>query len=213
MTFINPFAGDVFPPRNLPGTSEEWGRSVESRIESGDRADTQISQTLDNNLRAVSGQLEVMSRQLSLIENQQRYLVSLQRLEIATSIESSSLAPQAWMTNPPTVTISSPTGRVEISFGGRGLEGRFVFGYEIRAGGTVIRSRDSVVNDSSEAVMTVGGINFASTGFNTVVREVPINTPLTISLQVLSGEMTYGPIYFLGGRIMARVAPGNPVFD
>lgn len=55
---------DVFPQRNLPGLSEEWGRTVENRVVAGEAKDGQIEQKVDNGLRAANGQLAVLSEQI-----------------------------------------------------------------------------------------------------------------------------------------------------
>lgn len=65
---------DVFPPRDLPGRSEEWGRQVENRIEGGEKSEKQLEQKVDNGLRATGGQLAVLSRQLDLLTEQQNEL-------------------------------------------------------------------------------------------------------------------------------------------
>lgn len=57
--------GDVFPSRNLPGLSENWGRHVENRIKLGESSELQLSQRVNNGLRANEGQLAVLSEQLN----------------------------------------------------------------------------------------------------------------------------------------------------
>lgn len=63
--------GDVFPRRDLPGTSENWGRHVEDRIVLGERSEIQLSQKVDNGLLANEGQLATISNQLNDIYDQQ----------------------------------------------------------------------------------------------------------------------------------------------
>lgn len=58
-------AENVFPPRNLPGEAENWGREVENRIEGGEASELQLSQKLDNGLRSTAGQLAVVSSQMT----------------------------------------------------------------------------------------------------------------------------------------------------
>lgn len=61
----------VFPPRNLPGNAENWGRAVEQRTNVLDNNQVQLSQKVDNGLRATGGQLAVISSQIELVTAQQ----------------------------------------------------------------------------------------------------------------------------------------------
>lgn len=65
---------DVFPPRDLPGRAEEWGRQVERRIEAGESSEQQLDQKVDNGLRATGGQLAVLARQIDAITAAQQDL-------------------------------------------------------------------------------------------------------------------------------------------
>src|SRR5690606_15865710 len=69
-------AGDVFPPNNLPGSSANWGRQVVRRIELGERSELQLSQKVDNGLRANAGQLAVLADQMNDIIEQQNFLAN-----------------------------------------------------------------------------------------------------------------------------------------
>lgn len=51
----------IFPPRNLPGLADNWGRSVENFILSGDKVVERAAQSLDNSMRSHSGQLSEIS--------------------------------------------------------------------------------------------------------------------------------------------------------
>ena len=55
----------VFPPRNLPGPAEDWGRHVETRVEGLDGSNERLSQTTENSGRFTGGQLAVFSDQVS----------------------------------------------------------------------------------------------------------------------------------------------------
>lgn len=55
---------DVFPARNLPGLAEDWGRHIEKRVVEGENSDQQLSQKVDNGLRATAGQLAVLAGQI-----------------------------------------------------------------------------------------------------------------------------------------------------
>lgn len=55
---------EVFPRRNLPGRAEEWGRTVERRIEVADRAWLGSGQSTDGTQRASTAGLEQLAGQI-----------------------------------------------------------------------------------------------------------------------------------------------------
>lgn len=64
-------AMDVYPPRDLPGRADDWGRRVEAVSEDLYKSQVQLQQTLNNGQRATAGQLALLSRQLKRVtENQ-----------------------------------------------------------------------------------------------------------------------------------------------
>ena len=75
-----------YPARNLPGSSEAWGRDIEGKINSLLKAQESIGSSSENTLRAQSGQLAVISKQLETIANQQSALEA-QQLELAAQSE------------------------------------------------------------------------------------------------------------------------------
>lgn len=120
----------VFPPRNLPGLAENWGRAVESQVNILDKEITQVSQTVDNGLRATAGQLSVIATQLDTLTQQQLVLQS-QQAEIQNTIQRLSNAGvvvenssgtgssgTGWYLNPPSVTAASLSGKFEVSIFG-----------------------------------------------------------------------------------------------
>lgn len=60
----------VYPARNLPGDADNWGRAVEARDAIQEKSIVQVSQKLDNGLRAVGGQLAVMGTQIDALTSQ-----------------------------------------------------------------------------------------------------------------------------------------------
>lgn len=55
----------VFPPRNLPGEANEWGRAVESRLEGMEASLDRVSGGVDNSQRFTGGQLAVQGVQVA----------------------------------------------------------------------------------------------------------------------------------------------------
>lgn len=66
----------VYPPRNLPGLAEDWGRAVEAQDKILENNQTQLGQTVDNALRATGGQLAVQGSQIDTLTMQQAELSS-----------------------------------------------------------------------------------------------------------------------------------------
>lgn len=198
---------DVFPPRDLPGRAEEWGRQVENRIEAGEKSEQQLEQKVDNGLRATGGQLAVLSRQLDAVAAQQEFLLSLSTVVYDSFNTMRTVADGNWMSSPPSVQITSPSGRVEISFGGSANGGGVVFAYQIvgDSSGTIV-SRNTILSDLSKRVAVTGGMSFAPSGYATVIENVPVGEPLTISLHAFADD-GYPDVYIHGGHILARVAP------
>lgn len=64
----------VYPPRNLPGKAEDWGRAVESRDKILEKELAQSVQKFDNGLRATGGQLAVVASQIDTVSAQQATL-------------------------------------------------------------------------------------------------------------------------------------------
>lgn len=56
---------DIFPPFNLPNEGIPWARAAQDRIVQGEVSETQLAQKVDNGLRASSGQLAVLARQIN----------------------------------------------------------------------------------------------------------------------------------------------------
>lgn len=67
-------AKDVYPPRDLPGRADNWGRRVEEVDRDLFDRQVQLRQSLDNGLRSTSGQLAVLARQIDAITAAQQDL-------------------------------------------------------------------------------------------------------------------------------------------
>lgn len=56
---------DVFPPYNLPDAAIPWGREAQKRIIAGENSEVQLTQKVDNGLRATAGQLSALADQIN----------------------------------------------------------------------------------------------------------------------------------------------------
>lgn len=108
----------IFPPRNLPGAAEKWGREVEGRVIDLESKQERDASKLNNSLRNSSGQLAVLARQIDALS------------ETATRVEDASKLYEAfesreyswpggsnvgWYPYTPTVTASSLSGRFRVT--------------------------------------------------------------------------------------------------
>lgn len=55
---------DVFPPRDLPGRADDWGRKVEDRVRGAEQGVEALQQALGNQGRGQSGTNTTLARQL-----------------------------------------------------------------------------------------------------------------------------------------------------
>lgn len=76
---------EVFPPRNLPGRAEEWGRSVEGWITSLEKSTTQTSQKQGNWGRGSAGRLAVLSRNIDEVSNRSSEALQLPDMSVTGS--------------------------------------------------------------------------------------------------------------------------------
>lgn len=65
--------GDVFPPRDLPGRAEDWGRKVEKRIEDGETATNVLRGSLDGLNRNTASSLQVLGGQVRDLGGRETY--------------------------------------------------------------------------------------------------------------------------------------------
>lgn len=122
---------DVYPPRDLPGRSDDWGRRVEGVAEDLYKAQVQLRQTVNNGQRATAGQLALLSRQLDRIQKNQEDLLGRTSRAVfwqgnvsfsssATAVPMPGLEKTFHLTESRTVRIQS-TLQVELYCGGGGF--------------------------------------------------------------------------------------------
>jgi hypothetical protein len=80
---INP--GDVFPPRNLPDSSENWGRVVENRIIALEKAYLSGEQGISGQNRNTAATLEALARQVDEISDTQQLLIQTESFQTDTT--------------------------------------------------------------------------------------------------------------------------------
>lgn len=188
----------VYPQPNLDPNAAPWGRSVNTRLAALELAASRkdlndINTNKQQNSTAVS-----LSDQVAVL----LALANVQYAEMGAATNFSGYYTGAKAS----VNITSPTGRLEVGFGGslNGGSGYFVYSIVESDSGSVVVDRDSVLNNPAQRVAVSGGSSFAPSGYKTIVRTVPVNRPLTVTLE-LNAQDSF--VYFFGGSLLARVAP------
>lgn len=102
----------------------------------------------------------------------------------------------------PTVNVTSPTGRIEIGFGGSLNGGDAYFCYSVTtAAGAVIVDRTAVQTNPAQRLGLSGGASFAASAYKQVIVTVPPAVPLVVKLELYTSSMF---TYFFGGSILCR---------
>lgn len=171
----------VFPPRDLPGRAEVWGRAVEGSIGLNQSDMDQLRQVVTNGLRATSGQLETVSQAVSTLADTVNLLANAGEVSenVATTVSNG----VAWYPNPPEVTMSSLSGRFEVSIFGTSA-GAMSF-YSFTAPGYPLSRITGTGADESERVSGAGGASSAFTVFGSwiVTPTATPGTPVTFTAQ------------------------------
>lgn len=118
---------DVYPPRDLPGRADNWGRRVEEVNKDLFARQVQIQQMVENGLRSTSGQLAVLAQQIADLTGR-------------TSFSSSDLAMRSYNTTsynklPNSITFTIDRGRkVRLTFSSQMMANMSSSGSNLAAG-------------------------------------------------------------------------------
>lgn len=171
----------VFPPRDLPGRAEVWGRAVEGELGITHEDVVQLRQVVTNGLRATSGQLETMAQTLNQVVEQQSRLANAGEVSenVATTVSNGDV----WYPSPPEVTMSSLSGRFEVSIFGTST-GAMSF-YSFTAPGYPLSRITGSGANESERVSGAGGASSAFTVYGSwiVTPTAAPGTPVTFTAQ------------------------------
>lgn len=165
-----------------------WGRAVEGELGVTHEEVAQLRQVVTNGLRATSGQLETMAQTLNQVVEQQGTIQStLDRLahagEVSENVATSVSNGVAWYPNPPEVTMSSLSGRFEVSIFGTSA-GAMSF-YSFTAPGYPLSRITGTGADESERVSGAGGASSAFTVYGSwiVTPSASAGSPVTFTAQ------------------------------
>ena len=215
-----------YPQANLPTESTRWGVAMQGDMvelrreaERSAQANLNANKQGQSSMGLLSQQVSTLTQQQGLLQSQQAELTEQQAVlaeQVATlnALASVSYAETTdgvtgftgFYSGPvPTVTATSPTGRLEVGFGGslNGGNGYFCYSITGATSGSVV-SRTAVQANPARRVAVSGGAAFAPSGYKTVIETVPKDEGLTVKVEFYASD---NYVYFFGGSIMARVAP------
>ena len=194
-----------YPQANLPSESTRWGVAMQGdMVELRREAERSAQANLNANKQGQSS-MGLLSQQVRDLTAQVATLNALASVSYAETTTGVSGFTGFYSGSVPTVTVTSPTGRLEVGFGGslNGGNGYFCYSITGATSGSVV-SRATVQANPARRVAVSGGAGFAPSGYKTVIETVPKDEELTVKVEFYA-EDNY--VYFFGGSIMARVAP------
>jgi len=194
-----------FPQANLGTEATRWGADVERRILDAERDAARRKEGELNANKQGQSSMGLLSEQVRDLTAQVATLNALASVSYAETTTGVSGFTGFYSGSVPTVTVTSPTGRLEVGFGGslNGGNGYFCYSITGATSGSVV-SRATVQANPARRVAVSGGAGFAPSGYKTVIETVPKDEGLTVKVEFYA-EDNY--VYFFGGSIMARVAP------
>lgn len=202
----------VYPQPMLDPNAAPWGRSVNDRLAALELAaerkrqdDINTNKQQNSSAGTLTQQVATLSSVVTSLSSVVATLQAISNVQYGEMGEATNFS-GFFNGSRPTLAITSPTGRLEVGYGGslNSGNGYFVYSVTNRSTGQVYISRDSVQSSPAQRVAVSGGASFAPSGYKNVVVNVPANTPLNVSLELYTGDSF---TYFMGGSILARVAP------
>lgn len=202
-----------FPQANLPVDSMRWGRSVEAAINSLERSANSLVNRGENGSSSSTMSLAKIGSQISELRAVQDEMNRTQeKLVAAGQVAQNESQPNALLspgfyegTGRPEVTILSPTGKIDVQFGGSVNSGNGVFVISVvgASTGTVFVNRNSMVNNMAQRLALSGGANFTPSAYRSMVVNVSASEPVRVRLEVNAFN---DGLYFVGGSVLARAA-------
>lgn len=178
----------VYPPRNLPGLAEDWGRSVEAQDKILEKNQTQLQQTVENALRATGGQLAVLGSQIDTLtttvtdlSNRRSYQTSPSNFSVTgnATVAPFPTATQTFTLPAPEVQRSASIGFTATMTNSGGVANSVSAFVELLYGSTVLSNTQiSVPRPTSAPPSWVDSINFFS------FASIPAGADPTFSVRI-----------------------------
>lgn len=213
-----------YPLSNLPTPSQSWGRKVESEIETLRAEITSMQNRQGGNSATNVGTLARLSTSIQALQRAQADLQTAQSdlqtaqldlknqqdlLTAASRVSSNETTTQRtgftgyYGAAALSVTVTSPTGRIEVQFGGslNSGNGYFVFGITRNDTGATVLAREDIRTNPARRIALSGGASFTPSAYKSAVANVPANVECTVQLFYYAEQST---VYFYGGSLLVR---------
>lgn len=217
----------VYPQPNLGPNSAPWGRAVDKRLTEMETLLQRKSLDDVNTNKQQNSTINALNRQLSAIANSVATANSaatqagLAAGQANTAVDRLNGIAQSWYAESttgvtttgfstsgtrPSVIANSPTGRIEVTFGGSANNGNcyFVLTVVRNSDSASIVNRDTMRQNPAQRIAISGGASFAPSGYRSQIITVPANTDILVRLEYY-GETSNA--FFFGGSLLVKVSP------
>lgn len=178
-------------------------RWLEQRVSTlEDQADLNGQDTL-NSLQMVNSSITQLQQRVKVLSAQ---AVQYYSSNNTTYAPPGAAGVAAWVTAArPSVQLSSPTGRIKISFGVAVNNGNGIAGYSVVDSntGAVYVDKTSFLGNQAASIYLSGGASFTPTGFKALIVTVPQDTAITVTLEMYCSD---GFAYFFSPNLLVEVA-------
>lgn len=199
-----------FPKNNLDGLAQPWVRAVESALQGLEGAASRRAQGETNANKGSTSDFKTLAKQVrdtvatvATLKDVVAKLVAAGTAVVSETTAGVTGFAGFYTGTRPSVQISSPTGRLQIDFGGslNGGTGYLVYSITNPINGEVIVNRATLQGNPARRIAISGGSSFAPSSFRTAFESVPADTTVAVTLEMYATD-TF--TYFLGGSIAAR---------
>lgn len=204
------------PSSNLDPNVAPWGRWVTQELQAIQRErarqlldDVNINKQQNSTARLLAeqqaqllAQQEVLAKQVADVENIVTTLTAASLVQYSEMAEAFNFT-GFYNGSRPALKVTTPTGRLEIGYGGslNGGDGYFLYSIVNADTGIVYADRNVIFNSAPKRVAVTGGASFSPSGYKNVVVTVPPNVPLTVTLELYANNSF---VYFVGGSLLVR---------
>lgn len=191
------------PPFAFSSESAPYVRWLEQRVTNLENQASLNAQNTLNSLQMVNSSITQLNQRVKVLSAQ---AVQYYSANNSTYAPPGAAGTAAWVTAArPSVQVSTPTGRLKISFGVAVNNGNGIAGYSIVDANTsaVYVDKSSFVGNQASSIYLSGGASFTPTGFKVLIVTVPANTLLTITHEMYCSD---GYAYFFSPNLLVEVA-------
>lgn len=164
------------PRQRPPADTQPWSGAVDRDLDAAIATLSRLRTNVDGALASAASATSALTNLSAAGNSQQAYW----RSDITV--------PAAWLSSSqtPRVTISTPTNRLEIHYGGaiRNGSARICYSITNNIDGSLVYDRDVMVSDLSQALAITGSSSFPQSSHRMALTAVPPNTPLAVKLEV-----------------------------